>query len=50
MYVGYYFSNYKRDKNVNIFIFSNMVFSFFVNILEVYYVVFLNLVCFVRLT
>lgn len=50
MYAGYYFSNYKRDKNANIPISSNMAFSLPANILEAYYVASLNSACSARST
>lgn len=48
MYVGYYFSNYKRDINANMHISSNMAFSPNTIIVEMYYVASLNPACSAR--
>lgn len=48
MYVGHYFSNYKRDINANMHISRNMAFSPYTIIVEKYYVTSLNPACSAR--
>lgn len=50
MYVGHYFSNYKRDINANAHISSNMALGPYTIIVKMYYAAALNPACSTRST